>query len=232
MLHTHTQIPDGLSDLETELAQWAIPVNMGIKSNLCGLFLDLCLSCNEVLCLTILCETALTEKVAVQICITLNVVYTRYMTDKGCCPYIWSAQETHPAHSSFRKESPTDLMLLIFVWDETASRTARSKTVNGLHSWSAPHFCMGRDCLWDSKEQNREYTFLSILYVAPCCPRSSLVPYKNKEQISCAAHFLCCSLLYQRQSCPIQKWWKSVPPGPSFARNGCPDEETNNNHPG
>ena len=32
------------------------------------------------------------------------------------------------AHSSLRKESPAELMLLTFVWDETASGTARSKT--------------------------------------------------------------------------------------------------------
>ena len=63
----------------------------------------------------------------------------------------------------------------------------------------------------------------SIFCVAPCCPRGSLVPYKNEEQIMCAVHFLCCSSLSQRQSCPIPKRGESVPPGPSFARNGCPD---------
>ena len=36
--------------------------------------------------------------------------------------------------SSLRKESPAELMLLTFVWHETASGTARSKTENGLHS--------------------------------------------------------------------------------------------------
>ena len=40
----------------------------------------------------------------------------------------------HPAHSSLRKESPAELMLLNLVWDKTASGTARSKTGNGLHS--------------------------------------------------------------------------------------------------
>ena len=40
----------------------------------------------------------------------------------------------HPAHSSLRKESPSELMLLTLVWDKTASGTARSKTGNGLHS--------------------------------------------------------------------------------------------------
>ena len=42
-------------------------------------------------------------------------------------------------HSSLRKESPAELMLLTFVWDKTASGIARSKTENGLYSWSAPH---------------------------------------------------------------------------------------------
>ena len=64
-------------------------------------------------------------------------------------------ESAHPTHSSLRKESPAELMLLTLVWDKTASGTARSKTGNGLHSWSAPRFGMGRDCLWDSEEQNR-----------------------------------------------------------------------------
>ena len=111
----------------------------------------------------------------------------------------------HPAHSSLHQESLAKLMLLTFVWGKTASGTASSKTEKGLHIWSAPHFCMERDCLWDSEEKNREYTLHSIPYISSCCPRDSLVPYKNEEQISCAVHFLYCSLLSQRQSRPIQK---------------------------
>ena len=41
---------------------------------------------------------------------------------------------TSRKHSSLHKESPAEVMLLAFVWDETASDTARSKTENGLHS--------------------------------------------------------------------------------------------------
>ena len=44
-----------------------------------------------------------------------------------------SAVKTIP-HSSLRKESPAELLLLTFEWDETASGTARSKTENGLYS--------------------------------------------------------------------------------------------------
>ena len=83
----------------------------------------------------------------------------------------------HPAHSSLRKESPAELMLLVFVLDKTGSGTGRSK------------------------KENRH----SIPYDAHPCPRGSLVPYKNQEQISCAVHFLCCSSLSQRQSRSIQK---------------------------
>ena len=87
----------------------------------------------------------------------------------------------HPAHSSLCKESPAELILLTFVWDEAASGTARSTTENGLHSWSAPRFCMGRDCLWESEEQNREHKWNSIPYIAPRCPRGSLFPKKIEE---------------------------------------------------
>ena len=72
-------------------------------------------------------------------------------------------------HSYLRKESPTEVILLAFVLDKTASGMARSNTENGLHGWSAPHFCMGQDFLWDSEEQN--------LCVAPHCPRGDFVPY-------------------------------------------------------
>ena len=48
---------------------------------------------------------------------------------------------------------------------------------------------MGQDCVWDNEEQNRENIFHSIPYFAPWCPRGSLVPYKNEEQISCAVLF-------------------------------------------
>ena len=70
----------------------------------------------------------------------------------------------------------------------------------GLGGTDSPHFCMGRDCLWDSEEQNREWNRMYILCFAPRCPRGSLVPYKNGEQISCAVHFQSCFLLSQRQS--------------------------------
>ena len=70
----------------------------------------------------------------------------------------------------------------------------------GLGGTDFPHFCMGQDCLWDSKEQNREWNMMHILCFAPRCPRGSLVPYSNGEQISCAVHFQSCFSVSQRQS--------------------------------
>ena len=61
-------------------------------------------------------------------------------------------------HSYLCNESPEEMILLVFVWDETASGIGRSNAEKGLHSWSAPQFCMVWDCFWDSKEQHRECT--------------------------------------------------------------------------
>ena len=72
----------------------------------------------------------------------------------------WAASRKH---SSLRKESPAEVILFTFVCDETASGTARSNTENGLHNWFAPHFCMGQDCLWDSKEQKKRMDWTADL---------------------------------------------------------------------
>ena len=106
------------------------------------------------------------------------------------------------------KESPAELMLLTFVLDKTASGTARSKTENELHSWSAPCFFV-----WDktasgtarSKTENMHsipFPMLllavpeavsshtktrsrsavqSIFCVTPRCSRGKLVPYKSEK---------------------------------------------------
>ena len=141
----------------------------------------------------------------------------------------WSAAKRfaalgHPAHSSLCKESPAELMLLTFVWDKTASGTARSKNENGLHSSSACCFCIGQDCSGTARnktENIHSIQFPMLLLAVPEAVSSNTK--KNKEQISCAVYFLCCSSLSQGQSCPIQKWGDSVPSSPSFTRNGCTD---------
>ena len=65
-------------------------------------------------------------------------------------------------------------LLLVFVLDKTNTGTARSKTEN-IHSIS---FTM---LLVTVRESNTKTK--SIFFVAPCCPRGSLVPYKNEEYL-------------------------------------------------
>ena len=111
---------------------------------------------------------------------------------------------------------------------------------------------MGQDCLWDSEEQDWVWTaklICSLFWYGTrlplgqqgakqridsstqlCCSslsqRQSRPIQKQGAEISSVVHFLCCSSLSQRQSCPIPKRGESVPPGPSFARSGCPDVPT------
>ena len=42
----------------------------------------------------------------------------------------------------------------MYVWDDTASGTARSNTEDILHSWFYPPFIVGRDCPWNREERN------------------------------------------------------------------------------
>ena len=108
-------------------------------------------------------------------------------------------------------------MVLAFVWDETASGTARSNTEVRPLSWSAPRFCMGWDRLWDTEELNLgdlnphvpgdlhehmlnkgfEYGWilnpLFNLYLS-WAPRTGVLRSPTW-----------CSLLFQRQSHPIMK---------------------------
>ena len=60
----------------------------------------------------------------------------------------------------------------------------------------------------------------SILCVATRCPRGSRIPYTSEEQTRCAVYPLFCSLLSQRQSCPIQEQGASVYSGPRIAGPG------------
>ena len=57
-------------------------------------------------------------------------------------------------HSYLWKDSPTVVMLYVFLRDKNAFGTARSSKELKLASWPAPHFTMGRDQLWDSEEYN------------------------------------------------------------------------------
>ena len=72
-------------------------------------------------------------------------------------------------------------LLLTFVWDKTASGTARSKT-------SVVLLTVLEAVLSHTKARSRStvqsINFEQNLCLAPHCPRGSLVPYDNNEQIS------------------------------------------------
>ena len=96
-------------------------------------------------------------------------------TGKGTCT------GEHPAHSSLRKKSPAELMLLPVVWDETASGTARSKTEN-VHSIPFPMLLLAVLEAVSSHTKTRSRSAVqSIFCITPCCPRGNLVPYKSEE---------------------------------------------------
>ena len=56
--------------------------------------------------------------------------------------------------SSVLEEGPIEVVFLTFVWDKTASGTTRINTDGRLPSWFAPPFIVGRDCIWNSKDQH------------------------------------------------------------------------------
>ena len=69
-------------------------------------------------------------------------------------------------------------LFLTFVWDETASGTARSKT--SVLLLTVP------EAVWfhtkaRSRSAVQSISFEQNLCLAPRCPRGSLVPYKRKE---------------------------------------------------
>ena len=71
--------------------------------------------------------------------------------------------------------------LAMFLWDNTASGTARSKTEN-IHSIPFPMLLLAVPEAVSSHKITRSRSAVqSILYVAPRCPRGSLVPYKSEK---------------------------------------------------
>ena len=67
-----------------------------------------------------------------------------------------------------------------------------------------------------SHSKRRRSTVQYIFWVAPQCPRGSLVPYESKEKINCAVYSVCCSSLSPKQSRPIQSQGESVSSGLAF----------------
>ena len=114
--------------------------------------------------------------------VQLPIHTSTYPTCPSCftCPtYLSVSGLSHTAHSSLCKESSAELMLLIFG--------------------------MGRDCLWDSDVQDWEWTTQLICSSFLYGTRLPLGQWGAKQIIYIPFHSLCCSLLFQRQTHPIQK---------------------------
>ena len=75
----------------------------------------------------------------------------------------------------------TAYLLLVFVWDKTASGTARSKTEKR-HSIPLPIlFLAVAEAVSPHTKMRSRSAVQSIFCDAPRCPRGSLVPYKSVE---------------------------------------------------
>ena len=105
-------------------------------------------------------------------------------------PCIWSSDHNgHPIHSYLHKESHAELMLLTFVWDETASGTVRSKTAQ---------------LIWSFFVLDINHRSSKILQVSPSQLRvswKSSYPTKRNKEHSCRAWHT--SLLTDRAN---KKW--------------------------
>ena len=91
----------------------------------------------------------------------------------------------------------TAVLLLVFVWDKTASGTVRSILGNGMNCiFSVLLLAVQEVVSSHTKKKTRSRSAVqSILSLAPCCPRGSLVPYKSEE------HQFCGALLTERTVC-------------------------------
>ena len=91
-------------------------------------------------------------------------------------------------------------LLLVYVWDEAASGSAKSNTEDILHSWSAPCLCMEQDCFWNREEHNvGDINPLECGSILNQFFNLSLCRSPGTGQIRSPKG---CSSLFQRQSCP------------------------------
>ena len=95
-------------------------------------------------------------------------------------------------------------LLLVLVWDETASGTARSKTESRQLS-PFPMLLLAVPEAVSSHTKTRSRSAVqSILSLAPRCPRGSLVPYKSEE------HQFSGALLTERTGCGMMDMTKVI----------------------
>ena len=72
-------------------------------------------------------------------------------------------------------------LLLVLIWDKTASRTARSKTENRQVSLAMLLLAVPEAVSSHTKNEEQRKAVQFIFCVAPRCSRGSLIPYQNEE---------------------------------------------------
>ena len=72
-------------------------------------------------------------------------------------------------------------LLLVFVWDKTASGTARSNKGNGLSCLLSVLLLAVPEVVLSHTKTRSRSVVQSILSVAPRCPGGSLAPYMSEE---------------------------------------------------
>ena len=75
-------------------------------------------------------------------------------------------------------------LLLVFVWDKTASGTARSNIGNAMECIFSVLLLPVLEAVLSYTKTRSRSAVQSILNLAPCCPRGSLVPYKSAGLLS------------------------------------------------
>ena len=108
---------------------------------------------------------------------------------------VWDKTASGTARSNTENELHSLSLLLILVWDETASGTVRSNIAELSYLVSVLLLAVPEAVSSHTKTRSRS-AVQSIPSLAPRCPRGSLVPHQSEEQIRCSVHFLCCSLLF------------------------------------
>ena len=107
---------------------------------------------------------------------------------------VWDNTASWTASSKTENELYSLSLLLIFVWDEPASGTARSNIAELSYLISVLLLAVPEAVSSHTKTRSRS-AVQSIPSLAPRCPRSSLVPYQSE------VHQFCGALLTERTVC-------------------------------
>ena len=107
---------------------------------------------------------------------------------------VWDKTASGTARSNTENELHSLSLLLILVWDETASGTVRSNIAELSYLVSVLLLAVPEAVSSHTKTRSRS-AVQSIPSLSPRCPRGSLVPYQSEE------HQFCGALLTERTVC-------------------------------